>query len=68
MKIDPGKICGPCQMGKQIRSSHKMMQHFSTIRVLELIHMDLIEPMQLGSLGDKGMHLFVLMIFPDIRR
>ena len=34
MKIDHEKTCGPCQMGKQIRTSHMMMRHLSTIRVL----------------------------------
>ena len=45
MKADPRKICGSCQLGKQIRSSHKVTQHLSTTRVLELLHMDLIGPM-----------------------
>ena len=38
--------------------SHKMVQHPSTIRVLELLHMDLIGPMQVESIGGK-MHVFV---------
>ena len=42
MEIDLEKVCSPCQIMKQIRMSHKMMQHPSTIRVLELLHIDLM--------------------------
>ena len=55
MEIDLEKVCGPCQIRKQIWMSHKMMQHPSTIRVLELLHMDLMGPMQVESLWGKGM-------------
>ena len=34
MKTDPKKVCGPCQMGKKIRTSHTMVQHLFNIRVL----------------------------------
>ena len=53
MKVDPGKIYGSCQLGKQIRLSHKVTQHLSTTRVLESIHMDLMGPMQVESLRGK---------------
>ena len=49
--INTEKVCGPCQIGKQIRKSLKMMQHSSTTRVLELLYMDLMGPMQVESLG-----------------
>ena len=38
MRIDLENVCCPCQIRKQIWISHKMMQHPSTIRVLELRH------------------------------
>ena len=53
LKIIHEKVCGPCQIGKQIRKSHKMVQHSSTTRVLQLLHMDLMGPMQVESLGGK---------------
>ena len=53
LKADLGKICGSCQLGKQVRIPHKVMQHPSTTRVLELLHMDLMGPMQVESLGGK---------------
>ena len=38
--------------------SHKMMKHPSTIRVLELLHLDLLGPMQVESLGEKRYSFF----------
>ena len=57
MKIDLEKVCRPCQIEKQILMSHKMVQHLSTTRVLELLHMDLMGPMQVKSLGGKKEHM-----------
>ena len=53
MKIDLEKVCGPSQISKKIWMSHEMMQHPSTTRVLELLHMDLMGPVQVESLGGK---------------
>ena len=58
MKIDLEKVYGPCQIGKRIMMSHKMVKHPSTTRVLELLHMDLIGPRQFESMGGK-MYVFV---------
>ncbi|XP_073287691.1 uncharacterized protein [Primulina huaijiensis] len=46
-------VCGACQKGKQTRVSHQMLQHFGTTRCLELLHMDLMGPMEVESLGGK---------------
>ena len=67
MEINLEKVCSPCQIRKQIRMTHKMMQHPSTTRTLELLHMDLMGPMQVESLGGKGMCLYVLMTTQDSR-
>ena len=40
-------------MGKQTQKPHNMVQHSSTTRVLELLHKDLMGPMQVESLGGK---------------
>ena len=53
MKANPGKICGSCQLGKQIQSSHKVTQLLSTIRFYELIHMNLRGLIQVESLGGE---------------
>ena len=53
LKIDEGKVCGECQIGKQTRMSHQKLRHDTTSKVLELLHMDLMGPMQMESLGGK---------------
>ncbi|KAK0594111.1 hypothetical protein LWI29_025215 [Acer saccharum] len=51
-------ICGPCQQGKQTKSMHKKGKYLSTKEPLELLHMDLMGPMQTESLGGKR-YIFV---------
>ena len=51
--IDEGRVCGECQVGKQTKTSHPKLGHPTTSRVLELLHMDLMGPMQVESLGGK---------------
>src|ERR1044072_5444928 len=53
MKIEERKVCGECQIGKQTKVSHKKLQHLTTTKVLELLHMDLMGPMQVESLIGK---------------
>jgi len=63
LKIVEGSICGECQIGKQTRMSYPMLEHQETAKVLELLHMDLMGPMQVES--TKGMFLLLLMISQD---
>ena len=35
-------ICGPCQMGKQVKSKHLSVTKVQTSRPLELLHIDLM--------------------------
>jgi hypothetical protein len=58
LKIEEGKICGECQIGKQTKMSHKKVQHLTTTKTLELLHMDLMGPMQVESFGGKK-YIFV---------
>ena len=46
-------VCGSCQLGKQNRVSHKVLQHITTTRALELLHMDLVGLMQVESTAGK---------------
>ena len=46
-------VCGPCQQGKQTKSMHQKGKYLSTKEPQELLHMDLIGPMQNESLGGK---------------
>ncbi|KAK2364020.1 putative mitochondrial protein [Trifolium repens] len=65
LKIVEGKVCGECQIGKQIRMSHPMLEHQTTSKVLELLHMDLMGPMQVESLGGKR---YALVVVDDYSR
>ncbi|XP_038896219.1 uncharacterized protein LOC120084497 [Benincasa hispida] len=51
-----------CTSGKQTHTPHKHTGPFGLSRVLELLHMDLMDPMQSESLGSK---LYVLVIVDD---
>ena len=53
LKIDSWRLCGPCIEGKQVKATHKMLQYLVTSRVLELLHVDLMGPMQVESIGGK---------------
>ena len=37
-------ICGPCQIGKQVKFKHPSITEVQTSRPLELLHLDLIDP------------------------
>ncbi|KAK2410100.1 putative mitochondrial protein [Trifolium repens] len=65
LRIVEGKVCGECQIGKQVRMSHPMLEHQTTSKVLELLHMDLMGPMQVESLGGKR---YILVVVDDFSR
>lgn len=50
LKIEDGKVCGECQIGKQTKMPRKKLQNISTIKVLEVLHMNLVGPKQVESL------------------
>ncbi|KAA0041441.1 gag-pol polyprotein [Cucumis melo var. makuwa] len=58
-------FCGDCQVGKQTKTSHRSLKECYTIKVLELLHLDLMGPMQIESLGGKK---YVLVVVDDYSR
>ncbi|XP_062114802.1 uncharacterized protein LOC133827049 [Humulus lupulus] len=52
MKVTRDRLCGPCQLGKQTKASHPPVNMLLTSCVLELMHVDLMGPMQNESLSD----------------
>ncbi|MGM2984688.1 GAG-pre-integrase domain-containing protein, partial [Bacillus cereus group sp. BC60] len=60
LKINEDNVCGDCQIGKQTRKSHPRLVHQVTTKVLELVHMDLMGPMQVESIGGKR-YAFVMV-------
>lgn len=54
LNIEEGRIYGDFQIGKQSMMSHKKLQHLTTSKVMDLLHMDLMGPMQVESIGGKS--------------
>ncbi|CAJ2673932.1 unnamed protein product [Trifolium pratense] len=65
LQIEEGSICGEYQIGKQTKKPHPKLQHLTTTRVLELLQMDLMEPMQTENLGGKR---YAYVVVNDISR
>ena len=58
-------ICGPCQIGKQVKSKHPPITEVQTSRPLELLHIDLMGPARVQSLGGKR---YILIVVDDFTR
>ena len=65
LKIEFDHICDACQLGKQTRESFNSKNIVSTLRPLELLHMDLFGPTRTTSLGGKK---YGLVIVDDFSR
>ena len=51
-------VCEPCQLKKQLKVSHKVLQQVTIIKVLELLHVSLMGSMQVESIWGKR-YIFV---------
>ena len=58
-------ICGPCQIVKQVKSKHPSIASVQTLRPLELLHIDLMGPVRVQSLGGKK---YILVVVDDFTR
>ena len=58
-------ICGACQMGKQTKASHQKVNVIATSRWLELLHVYLMGPTRVESLGGK---IYIMVIVDDFSR
>ena len=58
-------ICGPCQIGKQVKSKHPSVASVETSKPLELLHIDLMGPARVQSLGGKK---YILVFVDDFTR
>ncbi|KAK2457508.1 putative mitochondrial protein [Trifolium repens] len=65
LNIEEGIICGECQIGKQTRMPHQKLEHLVTTKPLELLHIDLIGPMQVESIGGRR---YALVVVDDYSR
>ena len=48
VKFEKNKLCSACQAGKQVANTHPTKAFMSTVRVLELLHMNLFGPITVG--------------------
>ncbi|KAL0715908.1 hypothetical protein Bca4012_065230 [Brassica carinata] len=60
LKIDDKMVCGACNEGKQVKVQHKKVPDIQASAPLDLVHMDLMGPMQTESIGGKR-YVFVLV-------
>ena len=58
-------VCGPCQLGKQMKAKHPSTQTSTTSRPLELLHLDLMGPTRIESLGGKR---YIMVVVNDFTR
>ena len=58
-------ICRQCQIGKQVKARHPSISQIKTSRPLELLHIDLMGPARVQSLG--GMK-FIFVVVDDFTR
>ena len=58
-------VCGPCQLGKQTKSSHPKVNVVATSRPLELLHVDLMGPTRTESMGVK---CYIMVVVNDFSR
>ena len=62
LKIEEGEVYDKCESKKKIMMSHPMLQHQTTSKVLEFLHMDVMRPLQIDNLGGKR---YVFMVVYD---
>ena len=58
-------VCGPCQLGKQTKSSHPKVNVVATSHPLELLHVDLMGPTRTKSMGGKR---YIMVVVNDFSR
>ena len=58
-------VYGPCQLGKQIKSTHPKVNVVATSRPLELLHVDLMGPTRTESMGGKR---YIMVVVDDFSR
>ena len=58
-------VCGPCQLGKQTKSTHPKVNVVATSHPLELHHVDLMGPMRIESMDGKR---YIMVVVDDFSR
>ena len=64
IKFNKDIVCDACQKDKQTKTSFKSKDVISTTRPLELLHLDLFDPIKRQSLGRKKYGMIIVDDFP----
>jgi transposase InsO family protein len=62
LEFESGLICAPCHHGKMIAVSHSPVNTVMTEHPRQLLHMDMVDPSRVRSMGGKW---YVLAIVDD---
>jgi hypothetical protein len=62
LKFKSNLVCAPCRHGKMIASSHSSVNTVIIEQPGQLLHMDIVSPSQVRSMGGKW---YVLVIVDD---
>ena len=65
LKFERDLVCAPCRHGKMVAASHPPLTAVMTERPTELLHMDLVGPARVRSVGGKW---YVLVVVDDYSR
>ena len=58
-------VCGPCQLGKQTKSTNSKVNVVATSRPFELLYVDLMGPTRTESMGGKR---YIMVVVDDFSR
>ena len=65
LKLEQDLVCAPCRHGKMVATPHPPLTMVITKRPGELLHMDLVGPARVRSVGGKW---YVLVVVDDYSR
>jgi hypothetical protein len=53
LKFKSNLVCAPCHHGKMINTSYSLVNTVMTEQPRQLLHMDVVSPSRICSMGDK---------------
>jgi hypothetical protein len=62
LKFESDLVCAPCCHGKMITASHSSVNTVMTEQPRQLLHMDIVDPSHVRSMGGKW---YILIIIDD---
>ena len=65
LKLEKDLVCHPCHHGKMVAASHTPINQVMTLYPNELLHMDIVGPARVRSVGGKW---YVLVVVDDFSR